>query len=159
MGVEIERKFLLANDAWRAAVTRRAKMQQGYLSTARDCTVRVRLEGDAARLTIKGATHGIERAEFEYPIPVTDAKQLLDSLCGGRTLAKTRHYVEVGTHCWEIDEFHGANQGLVVAELELAAAEEAFERPAWLGDEVSDDARYYNSVLIQRPFTTWDGSS
>src|SRR5438128_12244875 len=141
MGIEIERKFLVARDAWRAQIARSVVMQQGYLSGERGAaSVRVRLEGDKARLNIKAARVGTTRAEYEYDLPVADAHEILSTLCAS-VVKKMRHYVPAGRHTFEIDEFHGDNAGLVVAEIELADADEAFERPAWLGREVTDDRR------------------
>ncbi len=155
MGTEIERKFLLRDDSWRAAVERSVSMRQGYLSAQAPCSVRVRLEGNEARLNIKSATLGIERQEFEYAIPVADAEAMLDTLCGGRAVAKQRHYVRHAGHLWEIDEFSDANHGLVVAELELDSVDEPFVAPPWLGEEVSADERYYNVRLIEHPYSAW----
>ncbi|MBX9605226.1 MAG: CYTH domain-containing protein [Gammaproteobacteria bacterium] len=155
MAIEIERKFLLRDASWREHAHRSERMLQGYLAGNDECSVRVRISDDDARLNIKSATLGIERLEFEYPLPVADAEQMLRALCGARTLEKTRHYLRHGGHEWEIDEFHGANAGLVVAELELAAVDETFERPPWLGAEVSDDPRYYNSRLVEQPYSHW----
>jgi len=156
MAIEIERKFLLADERWRADVVRSVPMHQGYLGSDPQCSVRVRLAGNAAWLNIKSATLGIERLEFEYAIPPADAETMLQRLCSARSLSKTRHHVPHGGHTWEIDEFDGLNRGLVVAELELAHVDEAFARPAWLGQEVSDDPRYYNVCLIDNPYTCWD---
>jgi len=155
MAIEIERKFLLQDTSWRDQVTRSVAMRQGYLAAQPACSVRVRIEGDAATLNIKSATLGIERQEFEYAIPRDDAEAMLRTLCGERTLCKVRHYVHHGAHTWEIDEFEDANAGLVVAEIELASADEAFERPGWLGAEVSDDPRYYNVCLLEHPYRDW----
>ena len=152
MALEIERKFLVTSDAWRTVggVTTR----QGYLSRVPGRTVRVRVAGDAAWLTIKGITTGAARAEFEYEIPLDDARALL-RLCDGPLIEKTRHVVPFRGFDWEVDEFHGANAGLVVAEIELESPEEAFERPAWLGAEVTDDHRYFNASLVEHPYSTW----
>ncbi|MGE0485833.1 MAG: CYTH domain-containing protein [Gammaproteobacteria bacterium] len=155
MGIEIERKFLLRDARWRAEVSHAVRMCQGYLASRPECSVRVRIEGEDARLNIKSATLGIERREFEYAIPRADAELMLAELCGGHTLSKTRHYVPRGGHVFEIDEFDGANAGLVVAEVELAHADETFERPDWLGEEVSHDRRYYNVCLLERPYICW----
>ena len=164
MGVEIERKFLLTSDAWRAAVVRSERMSQGYLIDAAAlraggvrCSVRVRIAGDGAWLNIKSAVHGIERREYDYPIPLADAERQLAEFCDAR-LEKTRHYVPCGDYTFEIDEFHGDNAGLVVAELELPAVDAPFGRPAWLGAEVSDRPRYYNIHLIHHPFARWSGA-
>ena len=161
MGIEIERKFLPVNDGWRAAAHRVVPMAQGYLndlalvdSGAMQASVRVRIEGDAAFLNIKSRELGASRQEFEYPVPVADARALL-KLCVGGLVEKHRHYVEHAGHLWEVDEFLGDNAGLVVAEIELDDAGEAFERPDWLGVEVTDDARYYNLALASRPYRDW----
>ncbi len=155
MAREIERKFLLRDDGWRAAVEHSEHLRQGYLAGTPHCSVRVRIGGDAAHLNIKSATLGIEREEFEYPIPLADAETMLRLLCGGRTLDKTRHTIHHGGYAWEVDEFHGANQGLVVAEIELPRVDAEFSRPAWLGAEVSSDPRYYNTCLAEHPYDTW----
>jgi CYTH domain-containing protein len=155
MGLEIERKFLLRTDDWRREATRSVEMIQGYLSgEAGKASVRVRLEGDRARLNIKAAVVGSTRAEYEYEVPAADAREILRTLCIG-VVEKRRHYVERKGHTFEIDEFAGANHGLVVAEIELRSADEAFELPGWLGREVTDERRYYNHQLALRPFTTW----
>jgi CYTH domain-containing protein len=154
MGKEIERKFLVTSDAWRAGA-KGTLYRQGYLSTHKERTVRVRIAGEQAFLTIKGLTVGTTRAEFEYPIPVADAAQLLDNLCEKPLIEKTRFKVEHAGLVWEIDEFEGVNQGLVVAEVELASETQRFDKPSWAGADVSDDKRYFNSNLIAKPFTTW----
>jgi adenylate cyclase len=153
MPIEIERKFLVTHDGWRAHASAR-RIAQGYLSRDPDRVVRVRLVGDTGYVTIKGRTTGISRAEFEYAIPVADARELL-SICVPTVIDKTRHEVEVDGFTWEIDEFHGGNSGLVVAEIELPAEDTHFERPEWLGAEVSSDFRYTNSYLSEHPFSTW----
>ncbi len=152
MAVEIERKFLVTGDAWRndGGVLYR----QGYLNRDKMRTVRIRIAGDAAFLTIKGKSTGASRAEFEYPVPMDDAQALL-ALCDGPLIEKTRYIVLHAGHRWEVDEFAGDNAGLVVAELELSAEDEAFDAPAWLGAEVTHDARYFNSNLASQPFCTW----
>lgn len=154
MGREIERKFLLANDDWKAGVSRAVSMKQGYLNSAKQRTVRVRIAGEQAFLTIKGPVTGVTRPEFEYEVPVTDGLAMM-ALCEQPVIEKTRHYVEVGAHTWEIDVFAGANEGLVVAEIELDAEGENFIHPGWLGTEVSADVRYYNSSLILEPYLSW----
>lgn len=161
MGVEIERKFLLADDSWRAGIARSERIAQGYLVGVRalqsgdaHASVRVRRAGERAWLNIKSATLGIERAEFEYPIPVDDAAQMLATLCDG-VLEKIRHHVTVDGVLFEIDEFLGDNQGLVVAEVELPSVDSPFPRPAWLGREVSAQLRYYNVNLIEHPYSRW----
>lgn len=152
MAVEIERKFLVTGDGWRNGSG--VLYRQGYLNRDKSRTVRVRIAGDAAFLTIKGRSVGATRAEFEYPIPVADAQALL-ALCDGPLIEKTRYRVPHAGHEWEVDVFAGDNAGLVVAELELQSESEAFAAPAWLGEEVSHDARYFNSNLATQPFCTW----
>lgn len=154
MGVEIERKFLLVGDAWRALGTP-SLMRQGYLSADPARTVRVRIEGGRATLTIKGKSAGATRAEFEYDIPVDEAAQLLDHLCERPLIEKYRRRIEVDGHTWEVDEFLGDNAGLAVAEIELASEQEAFTKPGWAGAEVTGDPRYYNSSLIRFPYSQW----
>ncbi|RAL24875.1 hypothetical protein DL240_01310 [Lujinxingia litoralis] len=155
MGVEIERKFLVQNNAWRPQTTHSQPMAQGYVSSSPQHTVRVRVAGEQAYLTLKGPVYGVSRAEFEYEVPVAEARQMLGLFCQGRRLEKVRHRVVVGRHTWEIDEFSGENQGLIVAEIELSAPDEDFERPEWLGEEVSGQARYYNSQLVAHPYSGW----
>ena len=161
MPIEIERKFLVTNDAWRAAAHEVVPMAQGYINDrasmdggAQRASVRVRIAGAEAFLNIKSREAGHTRQEFEYPIPVADGRALL-ALCVGGLIDKRRHYVSHGGHLWEVDEFLGDNAGLVVAEIELEAADERFEHPPWLGVEVTDDARYYNLALASHPFTRW----
>jgi CYTH domain-containing protein len=156
MATEIERKFLLHPDAgltWRAGASSR-RLVQGYLSRDPERTVRVRLDGDTAALTIKGKNQGATRVELEYPIPLADA-QLLLPLCLPPLIDKVRHVVLHAGHRWEIDEFAGDNAPLIVAELELTSEDEAFERPPWLGREVTDDPRYFNSQLAVHPYSAW----
>lgn len=155
MAIEIERKFLLGNDDWRQLADQGQRMRQGYLAGSRKASVRVRISGDRANLNIKSATLGISRQEFEFPIPLEDADAMLDGLVEGPLIEKTRYHVVYGEHTWEIDEFHGDNQGLVVAEIELRHADEPFQRPAWLGEEVSGDPRYYNVSLVRHPYRQW----
>ena len=154
MGVEIERKFLLQGDAWRG-LGQAVLLRQGYLSSARERVVRVRIEGEQAMLTIKGANVGATRGEWEYPIPLADAVELLDGLCEQPLIEKVRHRIEHAGMVWEVDEFLGANAGLVVAEIELASEDQPFEKPDWIGAEVSGDARYYNANLMRHPFSQW----
>lgn len=153
MGVEIERKFLLAGDGWRTLGTA-VRMRQGYLSSDKARVVRVRIEGDHAYITIKGKSSGATRGEWEYPVPVADAEELL-ALCEQPLVEKVRRRIEYQGHTWEVDEFFGVNQGLVVAEIELKAEDEAFAKPEWIGADVTDDPRYYNSSLVKKPFTAW----
>jgi adenylate cyclase len=155
MAREIERKYTLLSDAWRASVTHSIDFHQGYLNRLETCSVRVRLEGDRANLNIKSAEIGLSRDEYEYPIPLADAKKMLSDLCVGPTLEKVRHFVPWGELMWEIDEFKGENEGLIVAEIELPCESSKIELPAWIGDEVTQDIRYYNVNLIQHPFKSW----
>lgn len=161
MGIEIERKFLLADDSWRARIEHSEPMAQGYLVGAQAlregharASVRARLAGDQAWLNIKAATPGIARTEFDYPMPVADARVMLASLCDG-VLEKVRHHVRVDGVLFEIDEFNGDNHGLIVAEVELPAVDAAFPHPSWLGREVSALTRYYNVNLIMHPYRQW----
>ncbi len=154
MGVEIERKYLVSGDSWRSQVVSSTRIVQGYL-TRGEVTVRARIRGERAYLTIKGRSQGIARSEFEYDIPVPDAEAMLTELADGPVVEKTRHLIDVGGHTWELDVFTGANEGLVMAEIELADADERFEVPQWAGEEVSDDPRYYNVNLAREPFSQW----
>ncbi len=157
---EIERKFLLKNDAWRALAHRRQRMSQGYLTRGASgasggrVSVRVRIAGDEARLNMKAGGLVASRQEYEYPIPVDEARELL-ALTTGPLIDKTRHFVEHGGFEWEVDEFHGDNLGLVVAELELTREDEAFPTPPWLGIEVTALRRYYNVCLVDHPYSAW----
>jgi adenylate cyclase len=153
MATEIERKFLVRSDAWRDGPPG-VRICQGYLSRDPGRTVRVRLAGEKGFLTIKGASSGISRQEFEYEIPADEARALLD-LCLPPLLDKVRHERWHDGHCWEVDEFLGDNAGLVVAEIELADADRGFAKPDWLGREVSDDPRYFNARLAAEPWTGW----
>jgi adenylate cyclase len=153
MGKEIERKFLIAGDQWREGAEG-TLFRQGYLNSAKERVVRVRTMGPKAAMTIKGITTGATRLEFEYDIPLDDAGQLLD-LCEQPLIEKTRYKIPYEGLVWEIDEFHGANDGLIVAECELESEDQAIAKPGWVGDEVTGDPRYFNSNLIANPFTTW----
>jgi len=155
MGVEIERKFLVKDDSWRSDVESEARLIQGYLADGDKATVRVRVTDDAAYLTIKGPTVGIRRSEFEYPIPIEDAQAMLRDLAVYPAIDKTRYQVRAGGHRWELDLFAGENAGLVLAELELGSEDEPFELPAWAGEDVSDDPRYYNVNLARNPYRHW----
>ncbi|HEY0891991.1 MAG TPA: CYTH domain-containing protein [Cellvibrio sp.] len=152
MAIEIERKFLVLGDAWRDAPP--VFYSQGYLNRDKARTVRVRIAGEEAFLTIKGTSVGARRAEFEYPIPVWDARELL-ALCEQPLIEKNRRKILHEGFIWEVDEFLGENLGLVVAEIELPAEDAAFTKPDWVGAEVTDDARYFNSNLSRTPFTCW----
>lgn len=156
MGREIERKFLVVDDSWRAGVTRSQRMEQGYLADSERASVRIRVAGDDARLNIKGGGLVAARAEYEYAVPIEDGRELLETLCRKPTVAKTRHWVPYAGRDWEVDEFHGANAGLVVAEIELEAEDAVFERPAWTGAEVTHLERYYNVRLVDHPYSEWD---
>ena len=161
MPLEIERKFLVTGDGWREAAHEVVPMAQGYLNdmAAMDegrqkASVRVRIQGDAAYLNLKSRELGHTRQEFDYPIPVAEARALLE-LCVGGLIDKRRHYVRHAGHLWEVDEFLGENAGLVVAEIELDSADEAFVKPDWIGRQVTDSARYYNLALASRPYARW----
>lgn len=154
MAHEIERKFLPANDDWRELATDSFVLKQGYLSTNPEATVRVRIKRSKAMLTIKSKNIGIRRSEFEYDVPIDEAEEMLQ-LCTDPIIEKTRHIIIQGPHTWEIDEFAGANTGLLVAEIELSQENETFDKPTWLGKEVSDDTRYYNSNLVSNPYCKW----
>ena len=154
MGQEIERKFLLAGDGWREGA-QGVHYRQGYLSTHPDRNVRVRTKGEKATLTVKGRTQGISRLEYEYTIPLDDARGLLDLLCEKPLIEKVRYKVNYAGLEWVIDEFEGENQGLLLAEVELESEDQAVELPPWIGEEVSDDPRYYNANLVENPFTRW----
>lgn len=158
MAIEIERKFLVADvsatAAWRAAPG--IVFRQGYLNRDKHRTVRVRIAGEAATLTIKGVSVGASRAEFEYVIPLDDARALL-ALCDGPLVEKARYVLLHQGMTWEVDDFAGDNAGLVVAEVELQSEAQAFHKPDWLGEEVTQDARYFNSNLAHRPFAIWGG--
>lgn len=154
MGQEIERKFLVVGDDWRADATG-TRYRQGFLSTDPRRTVRVRMAGEVGFLTIKGITVGARRTEHEYEIPRADAEQMLDELCERPLIEKVRFTLRIGRHTWEVDVFEGENEGLVVAEIELEREDESFEIPDWLGDEVTHDPRYFNASLVKAPFRTW----
>jgi adenylate cyclase len=156
MSKEIERKFLVRSDGWRPGPGEGGlPIRQGYLSSERDCTVRVRTLGDRAFITVKGAPVGTVRAEYEYEIPVTDAHEMLDTLCGGPLIEKTRHELDVAGRQWVVDVFAGDNDGLVVAEVELEEEGQAVELPDWVTEEVTHDPRYLNVNLVKQPFTRW----
>jgi adenylate cyclase len=156
MAQEIERKFLVDLTRWHPG-GESAFIAQGYLSTDKDRTVRVRVLNQQAFLTIKGRTVGASRTEFEYEIPADDARIMLRDLCLQPIIEKTRHYENHAGRRWEIDVFHGANEGLVVAEIELDNEADDFARPDWAGEEVTDDPRYFNSNLLAKPYSEWHG--
>lgn len=153
MGMEIERKFLIEGDGWRK--DRGTRIRQGYLSTNEERTVRVRTAGNKATLTIKGITVGATRAEYEYQIPMSDAEEMLNHLCERPLIEKRRYRIEHAGLVWEVDEFFGANNGLVIAEVELESEGQSFDIPPWIGKEVTDDPRYFNANLVSRPYETW----
>ncbi len=152
MPLEIERKFLVKGNDWK--IDHGVWISQGYLNRDKERTVRVRIAGENAFLTVKGLNTGTTRQEFEYEIPVADAEQLL-KICEGSLIEKTRYKVDHADMTWEIDEFHGVNEGLVIAEIELEDEEQTFTRPEWLGTEVTADSRYFNSNLAERPYSSW----
>lgn len=155
MGIEIERKFLTLSEGWKSQTVRSVSIRQGYLARGPEASVRVRVAGDQAWITIKGRSSGISRTEFEYPVPLEDAEQLLEHHCPGRHIEKRRHWVPNAEHTWEVDVFEGANRGLVMAEIELQHVDEAFVLPDWVGMEVSDDPRYFNAYLAEHPYREW----
>ena len=155
MSIEIERKFLIINDNWKQLPSQKADYTQGYFTTNKKCSIRVRVTGDTASINIKSATLGIYRSEFDYPIPVNDARELLDTLCIHPLIEKTRYKILYDNHTWEVDVFSGENEGLIVAEIELKSIDEEFTKPDWIGEEVSDDPRYYNVCLVERPYKNW----
>ncbi len=154
MAKEIERKFLMANDTWRG-LAQGKRYRQGYLSTVKERTVRVRTAGDKAYLTIKGISVGASRSEYEYEIPFADANEMLDQLCERPLVEKTRYRISHGGLVWEVDEFEGENRGLVTAEVELTDEKEAVAIPAWIGKEVTGEPKYFNANLVAKPFTKW----
>ena len=156
MAKEIERKYLVANDKWRERVSKKMAYKQGYLHSSPDCSIRIRVCEDKANLNIKSATPSIVRDEYEYPIPADEAYEMLETLCRKPLIEKTRHHIiEHDSSLWEIDVFNGENEGLILAEIELQSVEQNFAKPDWLGKEVSDDPRYYNLYLIERPYKSW----
>lgn len=156
MKQEIERKFLVKGDGWRADAGDGVGCRQGYLSFRADgATVRVRLLGERGFLTIKGPAEGISRPEFEYEIDSEDVRFMLDNLCGRRVVSKMRYTFTENGMQWEVDVFSGANQGLIIAEIELQNEKQSFEKPEWLGEEVSLDRRYTNAALAEKPYRNW----
>lgn len=155
MAIEIERKFLVNKKLWDLTVKPAGvQLKQTYLLTNPDKTIRVRAYGTKGFITIKGKTKGISRAEYEYEIPLADAQELIAQY-GTIKIEKTRYRVEVGKHIWDVDVFEGDNEGLLLAEVELTSESEVFEKPSWLGEEISDDVRYYNANLQQNPYKSW----
>ncbi|WP_448872534.1 CYTH domain-containing protein [Desulfobulbus propionicus] len=154
MALEIERKFLLATDQWRGLAAG-VHYRQGYLHASRECTVRIRIAGSKAYLTVKGATHNASRSEYEYAIPLEDARAMLDELCSQPQIEKLRYTIPYQGFTWEVDEFLGMNQGLIIAEIELSDERQNFPKPEWIGREVTGDSRYYNAALCQAPYSNW----
>lgn len=155
MAAEIERKFLIHKDLWQPKDAG-VRIRQGYLSLDPERTVRVRIKGDKGFLTVKGKNHGIARAEFEYEIPVSEAENLLDELCLKPQIDKVRYIENIAGQTWEIDVFSSDNAGLIVAEAELSAVDAELDLPEWIAEDVSEDARYFNSNLIQHPYSKWN---
>jgi len=160
MAREIERKFLVKNQDWKAASYKQTHFAQGYLNDISQrgakSSVRVRIEGEQANMNIKSLEIGLSRDEYEFSIPLEDAKKMLATLMVGPVIEKIRYLVKVGKHTWEVDEFLGDNQGLVVAEVEIASEDEKVEIPNWAGREVTEEVRFYNISLSKRPFNVWD---
>lgn len=155
MPVEIERKFLVNHERWNAIPKPAGQLiRQGYLHNSIDYTIRIRISGSDAFMAVKGITVGASRSEFEYPIPLKDAQQMLSEFCAV-SISKTRYTISQDPHCWEVDVFEEVNYGLIVAEIELTDESDAFEKPDWLAEEVTHDPRYYNANLILNPFTSW----
>lgn len=154
MPKEIEHKFLVKGDLYKALATGEF-IRQGFLNTDKERVVRVRIKGEKAWITIKGISKGASRAEFEYEIPLEDAHYLLDNICEQPTISKHRYAIPFGGFTWEVDEFHGDNEGLVLAEIELPAEDTVFDLPSWIGTEVTGDPRYYNANLVKNPYKDW----
>ena len=160
MGIEIERKFLLKNDDWKQQVSETHIIKQGYLQSglekSQKSSVRIRVSDQRANLNIKSVDLTMVRQEYEYEIPLPDAEHMLATLCGDVVIEKTRYHVPYASHLWEVDVFTGANTGLEMAEVELTEVDEKIDIPPWIGDEVTDDKRYYNIYLLKQPYNTWD---
>ena len=155
MATEIERKFLLANDSWRKYADKGIYMIQAYMASNEKSSVRIRIQGDSANLNIKSKTLGVQRSEYEYSIPLDDAREMIESLCNKPYIEKIRFHVMHDEHEWEIDVFAGDNEGLIVAEIELNSVNENFSLPDWIGEEVSNEPRYYNICLVNHPYKNW----
>ncbi len=153
MALEIERKFLVNNGTWRKE--QGVMYRQGYLNSVKERTVRVRIIGNKGYLTVKGISRGAVRAEYEYEIPVVEAEAMLDDLCEKPLIEKLRYKIACKGFVWEVDEFCGENQGLIVAEVELESEDQTFEKPEWIGEEVTKDQRYFNANLIHHPYCRW----
>lgn len=155
MAIEIERRFLVADDSWRAQSESSQHLIQGYILNGETKGVRVRIAEDAAWLTVKGGTDVLNRLEFEYSIPVPDAREMVESLCDGKVIDKVRHRISRDNLTWEVDVFNGANAGLIIAEIELPTANTKIDFPSWIGTEVSNDPRYLNARLLRNPWPNW----
>jgi adenylate cyclase len=155
MATEVERKFLVCSEDWRSQVEHSARYVQGYLANTVFSSIRIRVSDEHAWLNVKRATPGVERAEYEYSIPVDDAHELLGDLCERPLIEKTRYSVHCAGSLWQVDVFAGDNAGLTVAEIELDSPEQPFDRPSWLGEEVTHDLRYYNNMLSTQPYKDW----
>jgi len=155
MPIEIERKFLLRNADWQLDANQGAQYEQGYIAGSELASVRIRTEGEDAFINIKSATLGVTRQEYEYPVPLDEAQEILSSLCAKPLIKKTRYIVHDHGNEWEVDVFAGENEGLIVAEIELQSEDQSFELPSWCGREVSDDPRYYNVNLAKHPYSKW----
>lgn len=155
MAKEIERKFLI-DISGIESMDSGTQIKQGYISTTDNTAVRVRVSGEVAYLTLKGENKGATRSEFEYEIPIKDANEIIEELCTGPIIDKTRYLVVHGAHTWEVDVFHGDNDGLIVAEVELESESEVVDLPSWVVSEVTGDVKYYNTSLLDNPFSQWD---
>jgi adenylate cyclase len=155
MATEIERKYLIANDDWRQHSDAGIQITQGYMGSNEKSSVRIRVNGDSANINIKSKTLGMQRSEYEYAIPLEDAREMLAALCDRPYIDKTRFHVPHEGRVWEVDVFAGENEGLIVAELELASVDEIFPLPNWVGEEVTEDPRYYNICLVSHPYKKW----
>jgi adenylate cyclase len=155
ISLEIERKFLVADDSWRGDINGSVDIVQGYLANTNMCSIRIRTAGEKASINLKSMTLDIVRTEYEYPLPLDEAQSILNSLCIQPLIMKSRYHITYKGHDWEVDEFKGDNNGLMVAEIELDNPNAQFEKPAWLGKEVSKDIRYYNVSLVDKPYKHW----
>lgn len=156
MAIEIERKFLLKNNSWRDHYIKKMEFRQGYLSVSPDCTIRVRVSDDEGWMTVKGKARNITRSEFEYIIPKADAENMLLEFAAENIIEKVRYFIDYKGSEWIVDEFFGRNRGLVLAEIELSSENVIYEKPAWIGEDVSNDYRYCNSNLSQKPYSKWE---
>ena len=155
MADEIERKFLVRNSDWQTSIAEKLRIKQGYIAVNERCAIRIRIANTQATLNIKSAGLNIARKEYEYPIPISDAEEMLEQFCPDQYIEKTRYRVNYETGVWEVDVFEGLNKGLVVVEIELESAEQSITLPDWVGKEVSGEAKYLNNNLVTRPFQTW----